>query len=122
MSRVSACVLVLSNGFVLAIGGPKNPDGWGLPGGKAEPGEHPAMAAARECLEETGIRAVAITRLYRAECEGFDCHTFLATAWEGALVSSREGMPEWVLPEKLLLGRYGEYNAGVLAALAGMKR
>jgi mutator protein MutT len=35
---------------------------WEFPGGKVHPSEQPAEAAARECLEETGI-AVQTTRL-----------------------------------------------------------
>ena len=31
---------------------------WEFPGGKCEPGETPAQATARECLEEIGVRIV----------------------------------------------------------------
>ena len=33
---------------------------WEFPGGKIEPGETPAQAAVRECLEETGLRVEAL--------------------------------------------------------------
>ena len=36
---------------------------WEFPGGKVQPGETPAVAAARECLEETGL-AVEVGELY----------------------------------------------------------
>ncbi len=31
---------------------------WEFPGGKCEPGEDPAVATARECLEEVGLEVV----------------------------------------------------------------
>jgi mutator protein MutT len=37
---------------------------WEFPGGKCEPGEEPARATARECLEETGL-SVEVVRLRR---------------------------------------------------------
>ena len=39
------------------------PDSWELPGGKLEPGEAPAVAAARELREETGLDAMGLDPL-----------------------------------------------------------
>ena len=38
-------------------------DDWSLPKGKLEPGEHPILAAIRECDEETGFQAILGARL-----------------------------------------------------------
>ncbi|WP_229068104.1 NUDIX domain-containing protein [Actinoplanes sp. DH11] len=43
---------------------PYYPNVWGLPGGEIEPGETPAEGAARELLEESGLRADAPLRLF----------------------------------------------------------
>jgi 8-oxo-dGTP diphosphatase len=40
-----------------------DPEKWGPPGGHLEPGEDPAVGAARELLEETGVR-LAVTDLH----------------------------------------------------------
>lgn len=40
------------------IPGSPMPGYWEFPGGKCEPGEPPEQAAARECLEETGMAVV----------------------------------------------------------------
>ena len=44
---------------------------WEFPGGKIEPGESPEAAAARECLEETGLEVEALFR-YPAHVEDYD--------------------------------------------------
>jgi 8-oxo-dGTP diphosphatase len=55
--RVAAYAVVVESGRVLLphwVEGGRS--GWTLPGGGIDPGEHPADAAVREVLEETGYR------------------------------------------------------------------
>lgn len=62
--KVAAAVLVEQNGRVLLARRVNEPfrGFWTLPAGFVNAGEHPAEAAARECLEETGL-AVRVTRV-----------------------------------------------------------
>ncbi|MBM4437591.1 MAG: NUDIX hydrolase, partial [Actinobacteria bacterium] len=59
---------------------------WEIPGGRVESGETPERAAARECLEEAGVRCRSLRPLlvYHA---GLDIlhnptHVFVAEDWE----------------------------------------
>ncbi len=89
--KVAAAALILKDGRVLLIRRVNVPQEglWSLPAGFVDAGEDPAAAAARECLEECGLR-VRITGLvdvifgqehprgahivivYRGEVEGGD--------------------------------------------------
>jgi ADP-ribose pyrophosphatase YjhB (NUDIX family) len=62
--KVAAAVLVERNGLILLVQRANQPHRglWTLPAGFVNAGEDPAMAAARECLEETGL-SVEITGL-----------------------------------------------------------
>ncbi|MGF1431718.1 NUDIX hydrolase [Kitasatospora sp. LaBMicrA B282] len=54
----AACVVVLDDLDRVLLGRRADTGGWALPGGIIDPGEQPAEAAVRECLEETGVVAV----------------------------------------------------------------
>jgi len=62
--KVAAAVLLEQDGRVLLVRRAVNPQRgrWTLPAGFIDAGEHPAKAAERECLEETGLH-VRVTRL-----------------------------------------------------------
>jgi 8-oxo-dGTP diphosphatase len=63
--KVAAAVLVEHDGHVLLVRRVGEPfrGYWTLPAGFINSGEDPAKAAARECLEETGL-SVRVTRLF----------------------------------------------------------
>ena len=63
--KVAAAVLVEKDGRVLLVRRANEPYRglWTLPAGFVNGGEDPAEAAARECLEETGLR-VRVTRVF----------------------------------------------------------
>ncbi len=63
--KVAAGTLVIQHGRVLLVRRAGKPFRglWTLPAGFVNSGEDPAEAAARECLEETGL-SVRVTRVY----------------------------------------------------------
>jgi 8-oxo-dGTP diphosphatase len=95
---------------------------WEFPGGKCEPGESPAEATARECLEETGLTVVmgSLRRIttYRyphgpVELHFYDCTTDSA----GAEPHAGSGFV-WVTARQLSSLRFPEANEAILEELA----
>lgn len=75
---------IIKDGRVLAAQR-KIPPRWEFPGGKVEPGETPAQALARECVEELGIRIDVCDRL--ADDVALPAGKGFLSVWTATIVS-----------------------------------
>ena len=118
-----ACVFAMNEkGEVLAVSRKDNPNDFGLPGGKVEPGETPAQAALRELLEETGYEVVDpryAQIIYHGEHKNALVVTYDVPAQVLRKISTpkESGVVAWIQPEILIKGTFGEYNHSLLRAL-----
>lgn len=84
---------------------------WGLPGGKADPGEDPVSAVIREVLEETGIRAQSVVYLTSRPVNEFTVLTYVVDGIGNPESQPGEGLCDWKTEAELSRGVFGEYNA-----------
>ncbi len=95
---------------------------WEFPGGKCEPGESPAQATARECLEETGLRIV-VGPLRRTVTYPYP-HGLVELSFHDCTTEDPDAEPDpatgfrWVAVEPLVTLRFPEANEVVLEELA----
>jgi 8-oxo-dGTP diphosphatase len=95
---------------------------WEFPGGKCEPGEDPAQATARECLEEVGL-AVVVGPLRRVTTYRYPhglvrLHFFDCTTEDPKAEPSAGSGFRWVMADRLASLRFPEANEAILADLA----
>lgn len=118
----AALVLVRKENLYLGVSRKKDPNDFGLPGGKVDPGETPAQAAERELFEETGRRVKGdLVPIFEMVESGERYVTvFLAedvTEQEVALESQETGVVRWVSQEDLEGGRFGAFNRALFESL-----
>jgi ADP-ribose pyrophosphatase YjhB (NUDIX family) len=88
----------------------KKYNGWSMPGGKVEYGEHPGDAQHRELKEETGIRTQAAHLRFKASCafrgpgtEATEVWMYEVTSYIGAEHEAEPGCPvTWLTRDELL--------------------
>jgi len=110
----AACVLIWrSDGRILGVSRPDDPEAFTLPGGGMHEGEEPADTAARELMEETGVGVSELIPVFHALEGNTPCTAFEGTPLpleEFSPAEGEKGVVKWCTPTELANGPFGEYN------------
>lgn len=115
----SVALIQREDGLVLAVSRRNQPNVWGLPGGKLDPGETSFDALKREVFEETGISVTAGKPVYeRQDADLGKVIYFNQIVYEGLATQQEDGIDvAWVKPKLLSTGPFGEWNTGLFNKL-----
>jgi 8-oxo-dGTP pyrophosphatase MutT (NUDIX family) len=120
MASVAIYIECPITGRILGVARKDDPNAWGLPGGKVEDGESEYWAACRELQEETGIVCTTWDlghEVFRRDGGVTFQLPFHHIAKEIVPVAKGEARVDWITPEQLLAGPFGEYNRRLLKVL-----
>jgi len=119
----AVCALITNDdGQILAVSRKDNPNAFGLPGGKVDPGETLSGAVSREILEETGLTFTNVRPIFMGMCgPGKDGQSYYTTTFvgeiSGSISTSESGVVAWVSRNVLLDGPFADYNAKLFRSL-----
>lgn len=123
----SACVYIECpvTRMILAVSRKDNPNDFGLPGGKVEPGQTEMEAAYAELSQETGIflyrklidGSTSLQEIFRRD-GGVTFRASLTSVFMIVPKAPGEtGVVAWVTPQQLVDGCFGDYNRRLLEAV-----
>jgi len=119
-NKAAVCLVISKTGLILTVSRRDDPNAFGLPGGKVEPGELPAEAAIRELNEETGLTASNLKQIFKMrDAHGYVTYTFLCDA-HGNIHTNEEGVIRWLNPHDLIdksVSPFYEYNFSLFKAI-----
>ena len=127
----AVCLLWQIDGHILAVSRKDDRTKFGLPGGKVDPGEDPETAIVREVEEETraegrpGVFVSGLAPIFTRVCPGdatYTSTTYYAAAKSAKLpptpyVNTEGAVVDWVKPDVLLRGPFGDYNRALFQHL-----
>lgn len=117
MKNAVCAVIFNAEGLLLATHRRDNPNDWGLPGGKNDPGESGFDAIRREVIEETGIETVYTYVRTRNDGDYVVACYVGSTPDIKVVTDNHEGLGKWVDPKLVLQGSFGQFNRDLFAAI-----